>query len=247
MQTELLTEQKNDLTKLNLIKDKFFGIIAHDLKGLICSLNQLAILYFENKSMFSPKELTDIENLFKNTISKTYDLTENLINWAKLQMSNEPSKPQIIDIKKLINEIKQLFYPLTDSKSIELTNELPDSILIYSDFNQTSFIVRNLINNAFKFTNVNGEIRIQLKEINVNFCTISFMENGIGMNESIKNRLFSLDANYNSVGTAGEKGTGLGLLLCKEFAEANNGSITFDSEEGIGTTFYLGLPLYREM
>jgi len=244
LQTELLTAQKNNLTELNLIKDKFFGIIAHDLKGPIGSLNQLAILYFDNKSMFSDSELIDIEHSFKTTISKTYDLTDNLINWAKLQMANEPAQPQKIELNKLINEINQLFYHLSESKSIQLMNKVHDGILLYSDFNQTSFIIRNLINNAFKFTKINGEIRIQIKDIDDKFCTIAFIDSGIGMSESVINRLFKLDANYNSVGTAGEKGSGLGLLLCKEFADANNGNITFETKQGIGTTFYLKLPLY---
>jgi len=246
LQKELLTEQKDDLTELNLIKDKFFGIIAHDLKGPIGTLNQLAILYFENKSMFSPTDLIDIENSFKNTISQTYDLTENLINWARLQMAKEPAEPQKVDISKLIYEINQLFYSLSDSKLIKLINEVPNGIIVYSDFNQTSFIIRNLISNAFKFTKMNGEIRIKLKDVQKEYCTIAFSDNGIGMSDSVKNRLFRLDANYISVGTAGEKGTGLGLLLCKEFAEANNGNITFESKEGFGTTFYLKLPVDNE-
>jgi signal transduction histidine kinase len=246
LQKELLTEQKDDLTELNLIKDKFFGIIAHDLKGPIGTLNQLAILYFENKSMFSPTDLIDIENSFKNTISQTYDLTENLINWARLQMAKEPAEPQKVDISKLIYEINQLFYSLSDSKLIKLINEVPNGIIVYSDFNQTSFIIRNLISNAFKFTKMNGEIRIKLKDGQKEYCTIAFSDNGIGMSDSVKNRLFRLDANYISVGTAGEKGTGLGLLLCKEFAEANNGNITFESKEGFGTTFYLKLPVDNE-
>jgi len=159
-------------------------------------------------------------------------------------MANEPAQPQKIELNKLINEINQLFYHLSESKSIQLMNKVHDGILLYSDFNQTSFIIRNLINNAFKFTKINGEIRIQIKDIDDKFCTIAFIDSGIGMSESVINRLFKLDANYNSVGTAGEKGSGLGLLLCKEFADANNGNITFETKQGIGTTFYLKLPLY---
>jgi signal transduction histidine kinase len=177
----------------------------------------------------------------KNSTTNTLDMLENLLNWARSQMKGITVKPITIDINTIVKQKVQLFNEIANAKQITIINAVQSDATAYVDANHFGIIVQNLLNNAIKFTPENGFITVDTIPQD-RFIEIRVSDTGVGINESNLQKLFTIESHFTTSGTANEKGTGLGLLLCKEFVEKNGGSISVKSKLGEGTTFSFTLP-----
>ncbi len=248
--TQAITRKKNaeaikkyadELKQLNATKDKFFSIIAHDLKNPF-----ITILGFSDLLLSDYNELTDEEILFyieemKKSADISHNLLQNLLQWSRSQTGRIEFNPVKLNLADLVKENFNLLNATATNKQIELISEVPDNSFINADEEMIKTILRNLISNAIKFTSKGGKVKICSK-IQNNFIETCVEDTGIGMSEETMNKLFRLDVSHTSKGTDQETGTGLGLILCKEFVEKNNGTIRVESEPGKGSRFIFTLP-----
>ncbi|HYC84397.1 MAG TPA: tetratricopeptide repeat protein [Chryseosolibacter sp.] len=235
---EEMEKRSEELERLNQVKDKFFSIISHDLRSPINALSGLLDLL--DKGAVKPQELPNHLHELKVRFNHTRTLLNNLLDWTLLQMDKLNLQATRIDLHKIVEENIQLLSAV-QTKKIALINEIPPQSIAYADSNTTNLVIRNLMTNAIKFTNDGGTVAIGAEE-GSNHWTIYVRDNGVGMNAEVLKILFDKTAPYTTRGTANEKGTGLGLILCKEFVEKNGGKIWVNSEEGKGSTFYFTLP-----
>lgn len=240
-QAENLKQLNLELQKTNDTKDKFISIIAHDLKNpfnAIINFSELLIMKADPGT--SPKQLEMIK-IISSSSKMAYSLLENLLYWGKNQSSSIQFKPAKLDLCEIIKEVIEFHNVSAIIKNIAIVNDSPVTVAIFADFDMVTTILRNLLNNAIKFTPKNGRIEISCK-VDANFAVVTVNDNGIGILPDQLDSLF--DANkQSSKGTSGESGTGLGLLLCKEFAVKNGGDIIVKSEVDKGSSFILSLPL----
>ncbi len=233
------------LIELNNTRDKFFSIIAHDLKSPFNSIIGIADLLRKNYYNYDHLKVQGfIESIF--TVSKkTYSLLENLLEWASLQTNTKVFFPETFNLNTLIFNSVDAFAESAKSKNISLSFSDDTIIELIADRNMISSVVRNLVGNAIKFTPNGG--RIEVKALTENgFATVSVIDNGVGIDpESIKN-LFSIAEKVNTLGTDKEPGTGLGLIISKEFVEKHGGSISVTSKVNEGSTFSFSIPLHKE-
>lgn len=228
------------LIKLNAEKDKFFSIIAHDLKtpfNSIIGFSEILVEQVKEKNYLGIEEYTGI---ILQSSQRAMDLLMNLMEWSRSQTGKMEFNPAYFQLTELINAVELLFKNAAGQKSIVITNTLPCNIAVYADKNMMSAVLRNLISNAIKFTRSGGEIIISAEE--KEGLTVSVIDNGIGIPKDRIEQLFRIDENYSTSGTQNEKGTGLGLILCKEFIEKHGGKIWVESEEGKGSIFYFTIP-----
>jgi len=237
-----LQESEIRLKELNTTKDKFFGIISHDLRGHFTSiLGYAELLKLKKDEIQLQKNKIYVDKLYEVS-SNANTLLENLLEWSRIQMNQHHFEPESIDLKTLINEIIAVMKPQIKDKDIQVNYNIERPALIKGDYNMMNSIMRNLISNAVKFSNINGEITISLqKESNINIISVS--DNSIGISKHNQAKLFSLSENYTTKGTSGEKGIGLGLLICKDFVEKHGGKIWVESELGKGSKFTFTLPI----
>ena len=227
-------EKKNtQLRKLNRVKDKFFSIISHDLKSPFQSLS--GVLELVSINALSDKEIKELFRDLKIKFDGTNDLLENLLQWAKMQMKETHYTPSEIELNKTIDEELQVIQGYK-TKEIALENKVTDFDKVYADINMLKLVIRNLINNAIKFTKQKGKIEILAEEMG-EFVCVSVKDNGVGISEENLKKIFDSENSFTTPGTEMEKGTGLGLSLCKEFVEMNGGKIWVESQEGMGSTF----------
>ena len=241
-----LQQSNDELKVINTTKDKFFSIISHDLKGPIGTLQTMLELYLS-------KDITDKDyerfnqfmTAFSTQTKHTSNLLENLLTWSRIQFGQSNFSPGSIDIAELIQQNCDLANYQAKLKGIEIINESLNRVLpVFADKNMMDVVIRNLISNAIKFTGKNGTIRITSNRTEEKIM-IAIQDSGIGMTQQQLDELFQLEKRLLSTGTSDEKGTGLGLLLCKEFTEMNNGQISVDSKTGNGSTFTLQLPVAK--
>jgi signal transduction histidine kinase len=235
---EEMEKRSEELERLNQVKDKFFSIISHDLRSPINALSGLLDLL--DKGAVKPEELPGHITELKTRFNHTRTLLNNLLDWTLLQMDKLNLQAAKIDVHKIVDENIQLLIAV-QTKQIQLINLTPSPSIAFADSNTTNLVIRNLMTNAIKFTNDGGEVTIAGQE-KEDHWVISIRDNGVGMNEDVIRILFDKTAPYTTRGTANEKGTGLGLILCKEFVEKNGGKIWVDSSPGNGSTFYFTLP-----
>jgi Signal transduction histidine kinase len=233
-----MEKRSEELEKLNQVKDKFFSIISHDLRSPINALSGLLDLM--DKGAIDPSELSVHIKELRSRFNHTRTLLNNLLDWTLLQMDKLNLQAGKIDLHKIADENIQLLTSVP-GKSIRMVNNIPDPAIAFGDANTINLVIRNLITNAIKFTNDGGEVLITGQDKGKEWL-ISVKDNGIGMKPEILNILFDKTAPYTTRGTANEKGTGLGLILCKEFIEKNGGRIWVESSEGNGSTFFFTLP-----
>lgn len=235
---EEIKKRSVELEQLNQVKDKFFSIISHDLRS---PMNALAgALELLEQKHITQDEFAELSKGLKTQFNHTRTLINNLLNWTLLQMD----KLTIQSEKVLIHaKVEESFSTLGNlyPKNIKLENQVDKNITAYADPNIINLVLRNLIMNAIKFTENDGRIWINAVEKGAEII-VSVSDNGIGINSEVKKMLFENTPSYSTRGTANEKGTGLGLILCKEFVEKNGGRIWLESEMGKGTTFYFTLP-----
>lgn len=236
-----LSQKSKELQEANATKDKFFSIIAHDLKSPFTGLlGYSQILTEEYDSLDRDEKLKTIGYL-KNLIERVYSLIENLLDWARIQTGRIEISPEIISLRKEVQEILYLLNANVEIKKLSLSNEIADTILVNADKNSFKSIIQNLVSNAIKFTNTSGAITISAKEKD-DFIEIVVSDNGVGIAPDILQKIFILETRHTTKGTASETGTGLGLLLCKELAELNGGSIAIESNIDLGTSICITLP-----
>lgn len=237
--TVILSENQKKLNKINKDQDKLFSIVGHDLRGPIVSLKELLDLALE-----SPKGETYFKKYgpkLKHDIEHIHFTLDNLLNWGLTQMKGAKLNAEVIYLKNEIKAIKNLFRKELSKKSISLKNKLTDDMAVFMDFNHFNVVFRNLISNAIKFTPENGTISINAIS-DENQWIVSVKDNGVGISQENLTKIFDGSAHYSTFGTNNEKGTGLGLALCKEMIEKNNGSFTIKSSANNGTTVQVSLP-----
>jgi len=241
VQSENLKHLNDELHKINETKDKFISIIAHDLKNpfnAIINFSELLILKADSSTKPNQMEMMHIIN---SSSKMAYSLLENLLYWGKSQSSTIPFRPIKLDISDIISEVVEFLEVSAMLKDIIIVNDSASNLFVFSDQDMVTTILRNLLSNAIKFTDKNGQIKIS-SSIDHKFGIITVTDNGIGIPENELNQLFKSDKEITK-GTSGESGTGLGLLLCKEFALKNGGDILVKSEPNKGSSFILSLPL----
>jgi len=241
-QKEVLEIQRKELESLNSTKDKFFAIIAHDLKNPFSTVLGLSELLAKEFESFEPDKLkVFIEQIYKYS-NNTYNLLENLLQWSMLQTGRMPLRPELVNLNIIIAENIELLRGNALQKGISLQATIIEEGSVYVDVSMITTVIRNLLSNAIKFTPQNGEIKIDLIADD-SFLKVSIKDNGVGISEKDQKRLFMIDSNPTTIGTSMEKGTGLGLILCKDFVERNGGTIWVESEHERGSTFTFTIPL----
>lgn len=244
-QKEEINNQRLQLEELVATKDKFFNIIAHDLRGPFQSLIGLSELLTENMSAFTPEEIKDINKTINKSAVGGFMLLENLLEWARTQTDHIEYKPQKINLYEIIRDNFQIQNGPASNKNISLQLDIDKDLFVFADYNMATTIFRNLISNAIKFTHEGGKVSVRATA-SLTHISILVTDNGIGIPEDYIGKLFSLDSKISTSGTANEKGSGLGLLLCKEFVTKNKGTISVESTMGKGSTFIVRLPLAEE-
>jgi signal transduction histidine kinase len=231
---EEIKQRAIELEQLNKVKDKFFSIISHDLRSPINSLSAILSL-MENKSLTN-EEFNRLAKELRIQFSTTKTLINNLLDWALLQMDKLKIQPESVNLCDLANQNYALLSSL-HLKEVKFINRINETHVGFVDTNMINLVFRNLIMNSLKFTETGGEITSDSFDMGSHY-EICIGDNGVGMSEEVKNTIFEKPIGYSTRGTANEKGTGLGLILCKEFVERNGGKIRVESELGKGSKFY---------
>lgn len=231
-----LKENEIRLRELNATKDKFFSIIAHDLKSPFTSIIGFSSLILEMVHKKNYKELEKYAQIIESSSWKAMNLLTNLMEWSRSQTGKLAFNPEELDLCKLINKVTDLLNDAASQKSITITNNIPQKFMVYADISMLSTIMRNLISNGLKFTDTGGKIEIAGVHTDSE-SVISVTDNGIGISKENIAKLFRIDANHSTTGTNGEEGTGLGLLLCNDFVEKHGGKMMVESEERKGSKF----------
>ncbi|MGC9077326.1 MAG: ATP-binding protein [Candidatus Kapaibacteriota bacterium] len=239
---EELRQSEQKLRELNATKDKFFSIIAHDLKNPIGAFKNVLELLYENFNDFTKEEILEFIEPLKESSTQLFSLLENLLLWSRAQTGRIQIEPIEFDIVDLIRQNINLLQLQAANKQIKIEMDVPERIFVLADINSITTVLRNLISNAIKFTKPNGKIVVSATSKN-NFAEVCVEDTGVGMSKETMEKLFRIDVHHTSLGTANEKGTGLGLIVCKEFVEANGGQIWVESKEGKGSKFYFTIPL----
>jgi len=249
---EDLEKVQNDLENSIKEKDKFFSIIAHDLRNPLGNFKTATELLNDPTSVFTQEEQTELLLMMKKSADNVFTLLENLLDWSRSQRGKIPFDPNDIMISKLVENNFNLLSPTANSKNILLLNNISGDAYAFADMNMINTVLRNLISNAIKFTRNDGTIEIGTSDIlhqymhnNEPMIVIYVKDKGIGIDSETKHKLFRIDENVSKTGTLGEIGTGLGLILCKEFVERNGGRIWVESEFGQGSTFYFTLKISK--
>lgn len=234
-----ITERR--LMELNNTKDKFFSIIAHDLRNPFTSLISFSELIYKNVNRLSPEKIENLAMRMNDSAKQAYILLENLLHWSKMQTGVLKPDLQELDVIELLKEIKHISSSTAIAKGIEIKLEELPAAKIIADKQMMSTILRNIIANAIKFSYANGSIVLKAAE-RQHEVLFSVMDSGVGIEKQNADLLFKTDSSFSTPGTQNEMGTGLGLRLCREFVEISGGSIWLESEPGLGTTIYFTIP-----
>ncbi len=238
-------QSEEQLKKLNVTKDTFFSILAHDLKNPFSSLHSMSEMIIDNYQILEDKEKVMALKKMHKSSEQIYSLLENLLTWANSQRGHIQYSPEKFNISKLIQVNINLHKFPAEKKGVILITDSTDDLQAYGDREMINTVIRNLINNAVKFSNKDGTVGVKVLDKDMMFEVI-VSDEGVGISAENVNKIFHIDEKYKSVGTAGESGTGLGLVLCKEFVEKNGGEIWCKTIEGSGTEFHFTIPRYMD-
>jgi PAS domain S-box-containing protein len=234
--------KNKELLLINSEKDKFFSIIAHDLRSPFNAFIGLTQIMAEELSTLSMNEIQVYAESMKNSASNLYRLLENLLNWSKIQQGLIPFNAEILRLLPIVEESMLMLLEAAKNKNIEISLNIPNDIKVSADENMLNAIIRNLVSNAIKFTPKGGKINLSASENGENYVEITIKDTGIGMTDDMIENLFKLDVNTNRPGTDGEASTGLGLILCKEFIEKHKGKLWVKCNGDKGCTFWFTIP-----
>ncbi len=240
-----IQEQRDYLKQLNKTKDKFFSIIAHDLKNPFNSIKGFTELLIDNSHEYEEEKKLKFLRIIKDSTNKASALLNNLLIWANSQSGNLTYNPKKTKLVKDVIDVVSFLEIQAVKKEIEIYNNVDHNLSVMADENMLNTILRNLISNAIKFTNPKGEVRI-LSLINNGMVEVIIKDNGVGISEGDIEKIFSIDEKNTNVGTANEQGSGLGLILCKDFVEKHGGKIWVNSVENEGSEFVFTLPLWED-
>lgn len=235
-------EQKNrQLRDVNASKDTFFSIIAHDLKNPFTSLLGYTDLILEQFDHYQPEELrADVEHL-QASAKQVYALLKNLLAWARIQRGTMAYRPTTIDLAELIQTTIFMFAATAKQKSVKLKSDVHSPCLARGDYHMIDTVIRNLVSNALKFTPSGGRVMITAQAAS-DSVQVAVSDTGVGIPDTALADLFRIDRHHSTPGTHGEEGTGLGLILCRELIDKNQGTLRVESTVGTGTTFSVTLP-----
>jgi len=237
-----LSNKNLEFQKLNAEKDKFFSILAHDLRSPFNSIIGFSNILLETVQQEDFENIKKYAEIIINSSKRAMNLLSNLMQWSQSQTGRMKFNPEYFEIEDSIDEIILLFIDIAKQKSISITKLLPSAIAVYADKAMIDTIIRNLVSNALKFTAKGGSIIITA-EVNQHEIKVSVSDTGVGISTSVMKQLFRIDINYSTPDTQGEKGTGLGLILCKELIEKHGGKIEIESEPCKGSKFYFTIPV----
>lgn len=239
-----LKQNEEELRHLNATKDKFFSIIAHDLKNPFNNLLAMSQMLVANLSQNNDDRNLKSAKIIYNSSKSGYELLENLLQWSRAQTGRIKINPQTIKLENAIREAVVSLETMAMRKKVEIQILPNESISVFADMNILHTVIRNLVSNAIKFSYSDSVVQISTHK-QKNLAKISVTDFGTGIKPQNIDKLFSIDADFSTTGTNNEKGTGLGLILCKEFVERSNGTIGVESQAGKGSTFYFTLPLKK--
>jgi len=246
-----LEKYNKDLVELNKTKDKFFSIIAHDLRNPYSSMIGFSELLLEDLEKLTLDEIRDYLKIIRNSAKNSLNLLENLLAWSRLETGRMPFDPAKTNLNSIIEEVVNVLFSLAYRKKIEINNRVDQNVLLLADKNMLNTILNNLIMNAIKFTPIGGEITIFTDEpkresnSDILFVAISVADTGLGMEPEVVDTLFTSKRPASNPGTEKEQGTGLGLVLSREMVEKHGGTIQVKSTPGKGTVFSFTIPLYE--
>jgi signal transduction histidine kinase len=238
---DMMTKQNEELRELNSTKDKFFSIIGHDLKSPLNSLTSFSQLLINHTASLTEEEIRTIARDLDKSLKNLYELLENLLGWAGSQTGRLEFLPENFNVSKVIRENIRLLSKAAMNKKIKLELIADETLEVYADINSIRTVIRNLLSNAIKFTHETGVISIYVDEWK-DSIEIGIHDTGVGMTKEVMEKIFDISAKHTTLGTNKEKGTGLGLILCREFIERNQGKLNVESEPGHGSTFKFTLP-----
>ncbi len=244
--TAEIQKQRDELLLLNSTKDKFFGIIAHDLRNPFNSILGFSELIIDKLKKEDVKTSLAFMQYLHKASNSAYELLDNLLTWSRSQSGIIQFKPEMFNIKKQVDYTILMLEGSAKIKGINIFSNITDDVFVHADINMVLTILRNLLTNALKFSNHGDIVSINIKVSN-NHIVLGVSDTGVGISESRIKKLFRVDENVKTEGTANEVGTGLGLILCKEFVERNGGEIWVESMIGKGSTFFFTLPLNNQL
>jgi len=241
-QAQFLRISNTELERLNKTKDKFFSIIAHDLRNPFNAIMGFSDLLCHDYNEMDDKQKLGLLELISLSSESAYNLLENLLQWARTQTDKIKFNPEYVELAEVVQQVIDLHGIIAEKKQVSIESSIPDLTRVYADKNMIHTVIRNLISNAIKFSHKGGRVFLSACD-NGEMTEIVIRDEGIGMSRENLSMLFRIDTYYSTSGTSGESGTGLGLIICKEFVEKNNGRIRATSKEGEGTSVTFTLPL----
>ena len=239
-----LKEYNDALIESNKAKDKFFSIVAHDLKSPFHGLLGLSHLLSEDFDKFTNDEIKQNVLLIRNSVNNVYGLVENLLQWSRIQLGYIEFTPVVFDFHKTLLDAMNLLESGMHKKHLSVINLVKKETLVYGDEKMILSVIQNLLSNAIKFSFSGGTIRLESEQLNA-YTSISITDGGVGIPSEVIPKLFDIDSQYSTRGTNNESGTGLGLILCRELIEKNSGQINVKSELGKGSTFIFTIPSHK--
>ncbi len=238
-----ILESKNAELQENInTKNKFFSIIAHDLRNPLGSFKNVTLLLLDDYNINQDEDTKEFLEILNDSAQNLYKLLENLLEWSRSQSGKITFEPSDFNLNAIVNNNISLLSLQANDKEISLINNVPTNYILFADMNLITTVIRNLMSNAIKFTKAYGKIEIGILDNSNNETVVYIHDNGLGMNDATKNKLFKIEENVTNLGTNNEKGTGLGLILCKEFIDKHKGRIWVESELGVGSTFFFSIP-----
>jgi len=238
---QTIKENETRLRELNATKDRFFSIIGHDLKSPFNSVVGFSNIIAEHVKNQDYEGIEKYATIIQESARRAMNLLTNLLQWSRTQTGKIEFNPEYIELLSIINEVLELSNDTARQKSIHIERKLSHTIPVYADKAMISTILRNLISNSVKFTNTGGRINISIDQKEKQLI-VSVADNGVGIKKEDIDKLFRIDYSYTTVGTNRETGSGLGLLLCKDFIELHGGKIWIESEIGKGSTISFSIP-----
>jgi signal transduction histidine kinase len=236
-----VAKRTKELGELNAMKDKFFSIIAHDLKGALQVQLSGSRLLSDRIQDIDKKTIKILGQELKKNTNNLFKLLENLLEWARIQTGRITHQPEALALQTIVDSCIDILSVNAKDKGIHISAQVPEEIVVRADKNMIQSVIHNLASNAIKFTRKDGEVKITAVKPN-GFVEVAVSDTGVGIDEDRQKKLFRIDEHVTTAGTAEEKGSGLGLILCKEFVEKNGGKIWIESKKGKGTTVRLTLP-----
>ncbi len=239
IKSNIINEQNHVLEANNLVKDKLFSVISHDLRSPITQV--IGLLDLLDAGEMTLKEMAELTPAVKSSIANTLQLLDNLLVWSKDQLQGFQLNREAFNLYQLTTENIAALSNIIQQKQLVVDNDILPDVVINADREMIQIVLRNLISNAIKFTNPRGSIRMTSR-VEDDYTIICVADTGIGIKEPDQDKIFSFTS-HTTLGTANEKGTGIGLKICKDFIELNNGRIWVESKEGVGSKFCIAIPL----